>query len=53
MPEEEKLRVRKNSVAKRLEYVPESIAEKWRLLFDEICAPARENENKSEKYESI
>ena len=53
MPEEEKLRVRKNSVAKRLEYVPESIAEKWRLLFDEICAPACENENKSEKYESI
>lgn len=37
MPEDEKLRIRKNAVASRLNYTPEIISEKWRLLFDELC----------------
>lgn len=38
MKEEERLRIRKCSVTKRLNYVPEIICEKWRLLFDELCS---------------
>lgn len=38
MKEEEKLRIRKNSVSKRLDYAPENICEKWRLLFNELCS---------------
>lgn len=34
MSEEERLRIRKKSVAKRLGYVPEIISDKWKLLFD-------------------
>ena len=34
MSDEEKLKIRKNAVAKRLNYTPEVIAEKWRRLFD-------------------
>lgn len=36
MDEESRLRIRRNSVARRLEYAPEIISEKWRLLFDEL-----------------
>ena len=36
MSEEGKLRVRRNSVEKRLRYSPDVIAEKWRKLFDNI-----------------
>ena len=36
MSEEDKLRVRRNSVEKRLRYSPDVIAEKWRKLFDNI-----------------
>ena len=36
MDADEQLRIRRNSVAKRLEYAPEVISEKWRLLFDEL-----------------
>ena len=36
MDEESRLRIRRNSVARRLEYAPELISEKWRLLFDEL-----------------
>lgn len=38
MSEEESLAIRKNAVAKRLLYVPEIIAEKWKRLFDELCS---------------
>lgn len=34
MSDEEKLKIRKSAVAKRLNYTPEIIAEKWRSLFD-------------------
>lgn len=34
MSDEEKMRIRRNSVEKRLKYTPEIIAEKWRRLFD-------------------
>lgn len=36
MDADAQLRIRRNSVAKRLEYVPEIISEKWRLLFEEL-----------------
>lgn len=36
MDEDALLRIRRNSVAKRLEYAPEIISEKWRLLFEEL-----------------
>ena len=36
MDADEQLRIRRSSVAKRLEYAPEVISEKWRLLFDEL-----------------
>lgn len=36
MSEEEKMRIRRNSVEKRLKYSPDVIAEKWRKLFDHI-----------------
>jgi len=36
MPEDEKMRIRRNALRKRLEYRPELIAEKWRLLFVEL-----------------
>jgi glycosyltransferase involved in cell wall biosynthesis len=34
LPEEEKMRIRKQAVAKRREYAPEHIAAKWKKLFD-------------------
>lgn len=37
MSDEDRMRIRKNSVAKRMQYAPEIIAEKWRLLFEELC----------------
>lgn len=36
MSEDEKMRIRRNSVEKRLRYTPDVIAEKWRKLFDHI-----------------
>ena len=36
MDADEQLRIRRSSVAKRLEYAPEVISEKWRLLFDAL-----------------
>lgn len=36
MSEEDKMRVRRNSVEKRLRYSPEVTAEKWRSLFDKL-----------------
>lgn len=36
MDDEEKLGIRKKSVAKRLMYAPETVSEKWRLLFDKL-----------------
>lgn len=36
MSEDEKMRIRRNSVDKRLRYSPDVIAEKWRKLFDHI-----------------
>ena len=36
LSDEEKLQIRKNAVQKRLNYVPEIIAEKWRTLFDTL-----------------
>ena len=38
MTEEERMRIRRNSVDKRLQYTPELIAEKWRLLFDRLVS---------------
>jgi glycosyltransferase involved in cell wall biosynthesis len=38
MTEEEQMRIRRNSVNKRLQYTPELIAEKWRLLFDRLVS---------------
>ena len=37
MTDEEQMRVRRNAVEKRLQYVPEVIAEKWKSLFDSLC----------------
>ena len=34
LSDEEKLQIRKNAVQKRLNYIPEIIAEKWKSLFD-------------------
>lgn len=42
LSEDEKLRIRNNSVEKRLKYSPDVIAEKWRKLFDHITSS---NEN--------
>ena len=36
MSEEEKDTIRRNAIKKRSEYVPEKIAEKWRLLFESL-----------------
>lgn len=36
MSTEEQMRIRRNAVDKRLEYSPEVIAEKWRMLFDRL-----------------
>ena len=36
LPAEEAEKIRRNSVRKRLNYLPEIIAEKWRLLFDSL-----------------
>lgn len=36
MSEDDQMRIRRNSVEKRLKYSPEVIAEKWRKLFDNI-----------------
>lgn len=41
MIDSEMLCIRKNAVAKRLEYVPEVIFEKWRLLFDKLYEDKR------------
>lgn len=41
MIDSEMLCIRKNAVAKRLEYVPEVISEKWRLLFDKLYEDKR------------
>ena len=38
MTEEEQMRIRTNAVNKRLQYTPELIAEKWRLLFDRLVS---------------
>lgn len=38
MSEEERLRIRKQTVEKRAQYSPEIIAEKWRQLFDRLAA---------------
>jgi glycosyltransferase involved in cell wall biosynthesis len=37
LDEEEKLRIRKNSIEKRLKYCPDVIARKWKDLFDNLC----------------
>ena len=37
MSDEEMMDIRRNAVAKRLNYVPEIISEKWRQLFDRLC----------------
>ncbi len=34
---EEKMRIRRNAVARRSQYAPEVIAEKWRRLFDKLA----------------
>lgn len=36
MSEDEKMRIRRNSVVKRQRYSPDKITEKWRKLFDQI-----------------
>ena len=36
LSDDEKLQIRKNAVEKRLNYVPEIIAEKWKSLFDSL-----------------
>lgn len=36
MSDDERMIIRKKSVAKRLQYTPEIIAEKWRLLFEDL-----------------
>jgi glycosyltransferase involved in cell wall biosynthesis len=36
LPEEDKIRIRKQAVAKRREYAPEHIAAKWKKLFDDL-----------------
>jgi glycosyltransferase involved in cell wall biosynthesis len=36
MPEDEALHIRQRSVARRLEYTPEIISEKWRCLFQKL-----------------
>lgn len=41
MSEEDKLWIRKQSVEKRLRYVPEAIACKWKYLFDYLCPPIK------------
>ena len=38
MSDEDILKIRQNSVEKRLQYVPEVIAEKWKLLFDGLMS---------------
>lgn len=38
MSEDERLRIRRNSVEKRLKYSPGVIAEKWRKLFDQMTS---------------
>jgi glycosyltransferase involved in cell wall biosynthesis len=38
MSDEEQMRIRRNAVARRSEYVPEVIAQKWRELFDSLAA---------------
>ena len=38
MTEEEQMRIRRNAVNKRMQYTPELIAEKWRLLFDRLVS---------------
>ena len=38
MTAEEQMRIRRNAVNKRLQYTPELIAEKWRLLFDRLVS---------------
>ena len=38
MTEQEQMRIRTNAVNKRLQYTPELIAEKWRLLFDRLVS---------------
>ena len=37
MHEEELLKIRRNAVGKRMQYVPDVIAEKWKNLFDGLC----------------
>ena len=36
MPEDEASHIRQRSVARRLEYTPEIISEKWRCLFQKL-----------------
>ena len=38
MSDEELLKIRQNAVRKRMQYIPETIAQKWKDLFDELCA---------------
>lgn len=38
MTDQEQMRIRKNAVQKRLNYTPESIAEKWKMLFDSLVS---------------
>ena len=37
MHEEELLKIRRSAVGKRMQYVPDVIAEKWKNLFDGLC----------------
>ena len=39
LSKEEELTIRRKSVAKRLQYTPYIIAEKWRILFDSLSTP--------------
>lgn len=38
MNDDELLKIRQNAVRKRLQYIPENIAQKWKVLFDDLCA---------------
>lgn len=42
MSEEQKMRIRQNSVEKRRKYSPEVVAEKWKRLFDDLVARSDE-----------
>lgn len=53
MGKEEELRLRKNAVRRVARLAPENIAEKWRVLFDDLCRKKLNVADKVNRYESI